>query len=179
MKTTFNETLNDGSTILVRPINHDDIERERAFVDGLSAQSRHDRFLGGINHLSEKALQQLCDVDNKHAMAFVGIRSIAGNDVQVGVARFVVDAESGDAEIALAVADDWQTSGLDRILLKRLIEYAQSLGITRLYSLELASNLGIANLAREFGFTVNADPYDVTRVVLRLDLKPNAVSAAG
>lgn len=179
MITTFTETLNDGSRILVRPINRDDMERERAFVDGLSVQSRHDRFLGGVNHLSEKALERLCDVDKKHAMAFIGLETIAGEDVQIGVARFVVDDQSGDAEIAVAVADKWKQSGLDRILLEHLIEYAKSLAIPRLFSLELATNSDLLNLARDLGFTVKADPEDATRTILSLVLTPTTASAAG
>lgn len=177
MKTDFEDTLPDGTVVHVRPINRSDVERERAFIDGLSRQSKYYRFLGGVSHLTEEELQQFCDVDRVRSMAFVALVPRGGQESQVGVTRFVADASTGDAEIALTVADDWKNSGLDQILLRHLIDYAGSIGIDCLYSVELASNTDIIKLAREFGFSVDTDPEDARQVILRLSLTPPQQSA--
>jgi hypothetical protein len=111
MSHTFTENLSDGSVIRVRPINRDDVERERAFVDGLSTEARRFRFLGGIGHLSESQLKRFCDIDLKHEMAFVALVQGKAGDTQVGVAPYVADAGKDEAEIAISVADKYMSKG--------------------------------------------------------------------
>jgi N-acetylglutamate synthase-like GNAT family acetyltransferase len=94
--------------------------------------------------------------------------------MQVGVARYVADLDTREAEIAVTVADDWQDKGLDEILLRHLIDYARSCGIERLYSIELAINTQMHDLARKCGFEVTSDPNDATQVINRLDLTAGA-----
>jgi N-acetylglutamate synthase-like GNAT family acetyltransferase len=174
MAVKFTEKLTDQSTVYIRPVNRGDVERERSFVDGLSKQSKYFRFLGGISHLTEDELQRFCDVDHKHEMAFVALARNASEDMQVGVARYVADLDTREAEIAVTVADDWQDKGLDEILLRHLIDYARSCGIERLYSIELAINTQMHDLARKCGFEVTSDPNDATQVINRLDLAAGA-----
>ena len=174
MEVYFTEKLADGSIISVRPINRDDLERQRSFVDGLSKQSKYFRFLGGISHLTEDELQNFCDIDREHEMAFIALVPSDSGDIQVGVARYVADEQNREAEIAVTIADDWQDSGLDEILLKHLIEYASSFGIERLYSIEFAVNTDMQDLARKFGFKVTSDPNDATQVINRLEIAAGA-----
>jgi N-acetylglutamate synthase-like GNAT family acetyltransferase len=167
----FTEKLTDGSIIYVRPINPGDLELERSFVDGLSKQSKYYRFLGGISRLTEDELRRFCDVDRQHEMAFI---ALDGDGSQVGVARYVADKENSAAEIAVTVADQWQGKGVDDVLLRHLIDYARSCGIKRLFSIELAVNTDMYDLARRFGFDVKSDPGDSTQVINRLDLTASA-----
>jgi GNAT superfamily N-acetyltransferase len=164
------EKLSDGSTIHVRPIDRGDVERERAFVDGLSPESKHYRFLGGVGHLSESQLMRFCDIDLKHEMAFVALVQDKAGDVQVGVARYVADPENDQAEFAITVADKFAGKGLDKLLLDHLIKYARNFGVTRLYSVELAANAGIRKLMRQSGFRSARDPEDATQVTYSLEL---------
>lgn len=175
MTTEFIETLTDGTSVLIRPIREDDIERERAFVDGLSVQTKRFRFLGGVSHLTQAELQEFCAIDLDHKMAFVALPRSNGQEIQVGVVRYVADTDSNDsAEIALTVADEWKHMGLEQVLLQHLIDFARSKGIQRLYSMELASNIDFARLARECGFSVNSDPDDMRQVILNLPLSESA-----
>lgn len=174
MAIDFTEKLSDGSTVYIRPINRDDVERERIFVDGLSKQSKYYRFLGGISHLTEDELERFCDIDLEHEMAFVAlVRNVTG-DMQVGVARYVADSDKLDAEIAVTIADSWQGKGLDDVLVNHLIDYARSCGIDHLYSIELATNFGMRKLADRCGFEVAPDPNDATQVIYSLDLAASA-----
>lgn len=170
MNDTFKESLSDGSVIHVRPINRGDVERERAFVDGLSPESKHFRFLGGIGHLSESQLMRFCDIDLKHEMAFVALVQGKAGDTQVGVARYVADSEKHEAEIAITVADEYAGKGLDKLLLDHLIKYARNFGVRRLYSVELAANAGMKKLMRQTGFRSTRDPWDATQVTYSLEL---------
>ena len=170
MHDTYEEKLPDGTTVLVRPINRGDVEREKAFVEGLSTEARHFRFLGGIGHLSESQLLRFCDIDLKHEMAFVAVVQAKGGDTQVGVARYVADPQNREAEIAITVADQFAGKGLDKLLLDHLVQYARSFGVKRLYSVELAENAAMKKLLRDAGFRSARDPEAATQVIYSLDL---------
>jgi N-acetylglutamate synthase-like GNAT family acetyltransferase len=177
MTTQFKEILPDGSTIYIRPIRKDDIERERYFVDGLSKQTRYFRFLGGVSHLSEKQLAQFCDVDQIHDMAYVALVANSSADLQIGVARYVADPDTKEAEFAITVSDDWQDRGVDEALLTRLVEYAQSMGIEALYSVDLVANTLMRALAKRCGFESKTDPHDARQLIHRLRIESVAPQA--
>ncbi len=170
MNDKFTEKLSDGTTIHVRPINRNDVEREREFVDGLSPESKHFRFLGGIGHLSETQLLRFCDIDLTHEMVFVALQKGKGGDTQVGVEGYVADPQNREADIAIIVADRFAGKGLYKLLLDHLIRYARSFGVTRLYSVELAANAAIKKLLRGAGFRSERDPADATQVIYSLEL---------
>lgn len=166
----WQETLSNGKVVEIRPIVPDDIERERAFFQGLSGQSRHQRFLGGVAALTESELHQLCDIDYLRDMAFVAV--VDDGDVRsiVGVARYAEGEPGAGSEIAVTVADEWQNKGLGSALLRHLIQYASELGITRLYSIDAADNGHMRELARDFGFVRQRDPNDATMMISSLEL---------
>jgi RimJ/RimL family protein N-acetyltransferase len=170
--TEWTEKLSDGRRVLVRPIRPEDIERNSAFLDGLSPPSKHFLFLGGISRLSDEQLRRLCDPDHAHDMAFVALASDGARQRQVGVCRYAgADAAHG-AEISVAVADDWQHQGLGKLLLHHLIDYARTHGVTRLYSMDSVTNTRMRALARKIGFSERPDPDDRSQVICYLDLQP-------
>jgi len=167
---TTTATLRDGRRITIRAIRHDDVAGNAAFLDGLSAQSKHSLFLGGIGQLSDAALQRLCDPDHAHDMAYVALTEDAaapGHQKQVGVCRYAGGAEAG-AEISVAVADDWQHQGLGKLLLRQLIAHASAHGVRRLFSMDAIDNEPMRRLARDLGFRESPDPDDIHQVIYSL-----------
>jgi long-chain acyl-CoA synthetase len=164
-------TLRDGRRATIRPIRQDDAPHTAAFIDGLSAQSKHTLFLGGIARLDDAALRRLCDPDQTQDMAYVAVTGPAapGGERQIGVCRYAGSGTAEGAEISVAVADDWQRQGLGRRLLQRLIEHARSSGVRRLYSMDAAGNEAMRRLARELGFTERRDPDDLHQVIYSLE----------
>jgi hypothetical protein len=53
----------EGQQIQIRALNIDNAEIERDFIEKLSPQSKHYRFLGGITHLTNGELIDLCDTN--------------------------------------------------------------------------------------------------------------------
>jgi len=167
------EKLQDGRHVLIRAIRPTDIERNAQFVAQLSAPSKHFLFLGAISQLSAAELRHLCDPDYAHDMAYIalGLDSRTGEmRDQVGVCRYAGADPVKGAEISVAVADAWQHQGLGKILLRHLVDYARSHGVTRLYSLDAANNDRMRKLARDVGFTEKSDPDDIRQVIHSLDL---------
>jgi hypothetical protein len=59
-----------GRTVTIRPMCHADAALEQEFMRGLSAESRHYRFLGAVRELTPEEVRQFCDSidlsDNTH-----------------------------------------------------------------------------------------------------------------
>ena len=120
------EMLRDGSRVSIRPIRPDDKAALGAFFDGLSAHSKHLLFLGGIAHLRDADLERICAPDLAKAMAYVAAATAPSGERLVGICRYASSqAPCDEAEISVAVADDWQHKGLATLLLKRLIEHTR------------------------------------------------------
>lgn len=68
------------------------------------------------------------------------------------------------------ISDEWQHKGLGKLLMKHLISYAKQYGVRQLYSLELADNTMMRELANEVGMSASRDPHDAHQVVYSLAL---------
>jgi RimJ/RimL family protein N-acetyltransferase len=163
------ETLRDGSQVLVRAICRYDAAKERAFIEGLSPQSRRFRFLGSISSPSEALIKQLTELDPSKEVALIALTTDETSPQEVGVARFSIQPD-GDAEVAVTVADAWQGKGLATLLMHRLIAAARERGVHRLYSTDAGSNHAMRDLAAHLGFTCAPDPEDRTQVIYSLAL---------
>ena len=157
-------------SVTIRPIESADSVMEGEFIRNLSAQTKHYRFLGGVRELAPAELKRLCNVDGRRSMAFVATVNKNGHEIEVGVSRYAEYPADGAGELAITIADAWQHKGLDRLLLKQLITYARTHGIKQLYSVELADNTAMRELASEFGMCVRRDPDDTCQVIYSLTL---------
>ncbi len=72
------EALDNGTHVLIRPLQAKDRERERAFIERLSPQSRHFRFLCQIKEPGEAMLVQLMAVDQDRQAAYVSLAHVDG-----------------------------------------------------------------------------------------------------
>lgn len=159
-----------GETVTIRPIRANDLEMEQGFIRRLSPAAKHYRFLGGVRELPPHELTSLCDVDGKNSMAFVATVLRNGQEVEIGVSRYSPAAGATTREIAVTVADEWQHRGLGATLVKQLIDTAKLNGVTRLYSVDLVDNVGMAALARDLRMTSMPDPSDPCQVIYSLAL---------
>jgi len=157
-------------SVTIRPIQPADKAMEGEFIRNLSMETKHYRFLGGVKELSSAELKRLCDVDGRHSMAFVATVKKDGHETEIGVSRYAEYPGEGAGELAVTIADAWQHKGLSQVLLKQLIDYARTHGIKRLYSVELADNSAMRELATEFGMTVSRNPDDMNQVIYSLTL---------
>lgn len=106
-----------GESLRVRPIRHDDGEREQAFVFALSLESRHQRMLSAGVKVTPEWIDSMTHIDYYRHMAFAVTTLSHGDKQFVGVGRYVLDAATLSAEVALELADAWQGQGLGRRLL--------------------------------------------------------------
>ncbi|MGA9341340.1 MAG: GNAT family N-acetyltransferase, partial [Rhodanobacteraceae bacterium] len=158
------EKLNDGSPVLIRPIRPEDRERERDFIDRLSPEARYFRFLGTMQEPSPALLDQLVNVGDPDAVAFVALAHEDGTLREVGVSRYSAAGDDKHCECAVTVADNWRHRGLAVTLMHHLMNMARRNGFRQMFSLDDAANQPMRELAHYLGFHRASDPDDATQV---------------
>jgi GNAT superfamily N-acetyltransferase len=139
-----------GAEIEIRPIEPDDKDALASGFDRLSERSRYRRFLSPRGPLSAAELRYFTEVDHRNHEALVAVDPQTGEGV--GVARFVRSEEDDEvAEMAVAVADDWQGHGVGSRLTAALAKRARQEGISSFTALALAQNDAMVNLLEELG----------------------------
>ena len=132
-----------GPTILVRPLRNGDAHTVTAVFERLGEQSRRTRFNGPKPRLSASELRQLAAVDpTRHAL----VAYVDGDPQPVAIARLV--REGCVAEIAFAVADEYQQRGIGSALTAELIADARAAGVTEITALVSSDNPAAVALLR-------------------------------
>jgi acetyltransferase len=128
-----------------------------------------------LSALSPDLLQQFTQIDKSKEMALAAVDDSAGEEMIVGVARYVAaSGEEGEtAEFAIVIADAWQRRGLGRALLELLIEGARQHGLRKLVGGVLAVNAPMRALAAATGFVMHVDSDDARHVIATLELAPD------
>jgi acetyl coenzyme A synthetase (ADP forming)-like protein len=151
--------LRDGNTVHVRPARRSDQKSLEGLLRNLSDQSRYFRFFsGGVN--VERAVEQSVGDDPQ---VLYGLVATTGIDQRVVAHAFYATSGPDRAEIAFAVADEYQGQGIATILLGQLAEVATAAGITSFEATVLPENLRMVEVFRESGFpaTVTLEGGDV------------------
>jgi RimJ/RimL family protein N-acetyltransferase len=142
--------LRDGTTVRVRVMRPEDEPLLLSLFKSLSEESRWRRFLSLSRDsvLAAEAHREAC-VDYCHTFGLIALTGL--EDRVVGHAFYTaIDEER--AEVAFAIADDFQRRGLATILLGQLAEVAAANSIQVFEAETLASNTGMVNVFRESGF---------------------------
>ena len=167
----WEEELRDGTRVLVRPIHAQDVELERRFIEALSPSSRRFRFLETMNSPTDALLRQLTVINPSTDAAYVAVIAVAGQEREIGVARFSARADGHDCEFAVTVSDEWQHKGLGTLLMRRLIDVARARGIEAMHSSDAADNSLMRKFAEHLHFQHKRDPDDATLVRYSVDLR--------
>lgn len=146
--------LGDGTIVTIRPIRPEDAEAEQQFVRSLSEQTRYMRFFTPIAELTPQMLSRFTQIDYDREMAFIAMTTEKGREIEVGVARYIIDTSGESCEFAIVIADDWQHKGLGAKLMLYLMESAKEKGIRRMEGDVLAENAPMLDLMTALGFSV-------------------------
>ena len=148
----------------------EDAERERAFVHGLSDESRYFRFFYQLHELTPAMLARFTQVDYDRELALVVLTPTPKGEQFIAVARYVANPDHESAEFAIVVADEWQNRGVARKLMERLIAAAKTRGFVRLQGTILRANPKMLRFTTALGFRVRDDPEDAEQVIVELPL---------
>jgi RimJ/RimL family protein N-acetyltransferase len=131
--------LEDGTTVLVRPIQPTDKARLAAGLTRLSETSRQQRFLGPKPRLTQAELRYLTEVDGHDHFAVVATDPATGDIIaSARWVRLKTDPEA--AEAAVVVCDALQGRGLGKALARMLADAAADEGVRRIHATMLSDN---------------------------------------
>jgi GNAT superfamily N-acetyltransferase len=142
------------SAVVVRPIRPDDSPRLAEGLRQLSPESRRRRFLFSRGDYSAEELDYFthCDGVDHLALAVVAPDHNGRENQFVAVARCIRDPANRDlAEVAIAVADDWQHHGVGEMLIQALAGSAWAAGIRCWNAILFANNVAMRKLLELVG----------------------------
>lgn len=137
------------TTLTYRPLRAGERAPVLEVFAGLSERSRRLRFLGSKPRLLETDIERLVDVGCCGRGAVVAIDAESG--ATVGLARYVRDEGTHEAEVAFSVVDEWQGKGVGNRLVRELRELAREESIFRFRALIARGNRPAVALMRGLG----------------------------
>jgi acetyltransferase len=169
--------LANGVVVLIRPIRPEDAPLEIAFLEGLSTESRYQRFLYELDELTDEMLAEFTQIDYQREMALIAVLELPHGPRQIGVARYSIAPDGHSCDFAIVVGDAWRGTGLAQELLGRLVRIARERGVRIIEGVSLAENRRMQGLARALGFETLQDPGDRDLVRMRMTLQAEQLDA--
>lgn len=170
-KYSANAMLRDGTPVQIRAIRASDKQPLARHFDGLSSDSRYNRFFGFKNSLTSNELRYFTEPDfRRHVALVVTIVNRDDSETIVSDGRYVALEECRSvAELALSVVDAYQRRGIGKLLLECLIGMARYEHVSRLEADVLASNRGAMRFLIGRGFKSIGTAGGVSRVALSVE----------
>jgi ribosomal protein S18 acetylase RimI-like enzyme len=144
-------TLKRGVKLIVRPLRNGDTATVLAVFGRLGPESRRLRFNGPKPCLPDQEVEQLARMDEAHHAL---VAWVAGDPRPAAIAR-LARTSRGSAEIAFAVADEYQHSGIGAALAAELVAEARMAGITEITALTSSDNPAALALVRRIAKVVD------------------------
>jgi acetyltransferase len=157
--------LTDGRRVLVRPMLPQDGPLFDAFVRRLAPHTRYQRFHAPLAALPADSLARLTRVDHRDHVALIASVFDEAGETEIAEVRYALDGTAqagtgGEAEFAIAVADDWQGRGVGGRMLRAIVRAAGAAGLARLRGDILGDNAAMLALARSNGARIRRHPTD-------------------
>ena len=160
-------TLKDGVSLLIRPIQPEDAERDRAFVARLSPETLYFRFMMPVRELSAAMIERFTQIDYGRELALVGITGEGAQQMMVAVARITPTTVPARCEFAIVVEDNMHGNGLARALMRRLFDAARSRGYKEMEGAVLRENPRMLKFCESLGFEILPNPDDSNERIAR------------
>jgi acetyltransferase len=158
-------------TYRIRAIGRDDRDELLRFYAGLSPESRQARFHGASPHVGGSTATYFCGPDHAHREGLVA--EAFDDDGRIAIIGHVClePLEPDIAEMAIAVADDWQRQGVGRALLAAAADWARTHGIRTLSASMLWGNAPVLALVRSMGCPISFGAADsgTVEALVRID----------
>ncbi len=147
--------LRNGASVLVRPMQPEDLPAWRAMLEACSPETLWLRF---ECHSKERLLAEVerwCQPEL--GTQWVLVAELANPPQLIGEARLCLDPQGRCGEFCVLVADPWQGQGLGSFLTDRCLDLARALGVERLIAEVLPENARMIALLRSRGFDLCRD----------------------
>lgn len=156
-----------GLRVRLRLTRPTDAPAVRAFLERLSPETRHRRFLQTMPHVPDAIVRRFTFYDPRRRVVVAATSFEDGHEQIVGLAD-VAHLETGLAELAVVVADDRQGRGVGKLLTEAAAALAIQQGATHLRADLLEHNAAMLALMERLGRTTRTYEDGVAAVFTRL-----------
>lgn len=143
-----------GVQIFIRSVKISDEELLKDFFYSLSDKSIERRFISSRKDMPHEILQNFVVIDYTKEVVLVVFRGDRDNPIIVGVGQYGIDENTHTAEVAFAVRDDQQNSGIGFELLKYLTYLAKRQGLLGFTADVLVENKPMLHVFEKGGFDI-------------------------
>ena len=105
-------------------------------------------------------LVRFTQIDYDREMALMAVTEVAGQEVELGIARYAINPDGQSCEFALVVADEWQGKGVAHKLMTSLMDVARDRGLGRIEGEVLRANQSMLKLMTRLGFDIKTSEDD-------------------
>lgn len=166
----WRQRLADGTPVTIRGIRKQDAVFERAFLQRLSEESRHNRFVTLVRSPVNGTLDRLTDIDFPNEIGFIALIDDERGEIEIGTGMYRSDPNGESCHCAVAIDDQWRRRGLGTLLMGHLIDAARANGKRRMYAAGAVACEKSHRLASRLGFRRVPDPEDPAAVIYELEL---------
>lgn len=147
------DTLRDGRRLNVRAFRSSDQSDLVEAVSRTSPESLYRRFFTPKSYFSTKEKAFFLNPDFVNHVALVALIDEGGRPVIVGAGRYVL-VQSGKAEVAFTVIDQYQGLGVGTILMRHLISLARAAALKELFAEVLLENVPMLKVFERSGLSM-------------------------
>jgi acetyltransferase len=147
--------IDGGSRVRLRLCRPSDAGRVQRFLEGLSPETRHRRFLAATPAVGPHLIRHFTFYDPRERLVLAAACPLDGTEVIVGLADVALLA-NGLAELGVVVDDDLQGRGVGKLLTEAVAALARQQGATHLKAELLGDNTPMLRLMERLGPTVSS-----------------------
>lgn len=151
-------TLKGGEQVTIRPIRPEDADMEKTFVSQLQPEAKYLRFMQALKELPPQMLARFTQIDYDREMAFLATVKEDGKEVEIGIARYIINPNAKSCEFAIVIDTDWQRHGLGTLLMKTLMAEAEIKHLNQIEGQVLAGNYHMLRLMKKLEFAIQTSP---------------------
>lgn len=159
--------VDGGMQVRLRLSRPTDNQRVRAFLDGLSAETRHRRFFSAMPTVPESVVRHFTFFDPQERLVVTAVTMIGHSEEIIGLADVAL-LKTGVAELGVVVDDEVQQCGVGKLLTEVVATLAVQHGATHLRAELLEHNTAMLKLMERLGRTVHTVEDGTTQVYTRL-----------
>ncbi len=162
--------LPNGTNIVIRPIRPEDVDLEQNFTRELSDEAKYFRYMSSVQELTPETLMRFTQIDYHYEMALIAVTEVDNHEIELGVARYVINPDKKSCEFALVVSDQWQRQGIGHRLMHQLMEVARDRGLETMEGEVLSNNFKMLDLMKSLNFSISTSPEDNSIKQVAIDL---------
>lgn len=146
----------DGEKIHLRPAKPVDDRRIQEHFYTLDKKDVIARFFHEKTCFVRKDMESMFETDYIRDLTFLAVAGEFGFGRVIGIGAYMLEKESGIAEVAFSVSRSWQGKGISTILINKLARAAAENGIKGLVAYIDPSNRGMIHLFHRLPYVVHS-----------------------